>query len=327
MKYLEARWLPSLRHALHQFGTTLQVDNNFIPRLERTDNLYIMDIAANLPEVDDTTLRIINCCRLYLHITTVSEMLEASGGKILPQILSCKRPPWFDPNTNVTIQQRPSCYQIRKRWKTLCTTISRYQIQGPSHLPLRLRRETYCSCRKNDEKKFFHWYASSYWECTALSPSVGDRVEVTLLHTSSWSPMDTNDAPLQAHARVRHTVYTHSSFDARLQLPDDSHAQSPTFSSYIATLDNWKQQLLSDVRWIKPQVSVITSITTMPPEVPLMVVSDGSSLENQHMSYGVTIGTTSGVILVEIAGIALGPPSSHREELVVWQALFSVKNS
>jgi hypothetical protein len=79
ISYLKARWLPSLRHALHQFGATLTVDDDFVPQPERVDDPYIMDIAINLPEVDDTTLRIINYCQLYLHITTLSEMFEATG--------------------------------------------------------------------------------------------------------------------------------------------------------------------------------------------------------------------------------------------------------
>jgi hypothetical protein len=52
----------------------------------------------------------------------------------------------------------------------------------------------------------------------------------------------------------------------------------------------------------------------MPAEFPVLVVSNGSSIEGQHMSFGVTIGLMDGSILVEMMGPASGVPSSHRAE-------------
>ena len=54
----------------------------------------------------------------------------------------------------------------------------------------------------------------------------------------------------------------------------------------------------------------------MTDEFYLLVVSDGSSYEGQHMSFGVTIGLLDGRILVEMMGPASGPPSSHRAKCI-----------
>ena len=82
LTYLEARWLPSLRKALNHFGAKLQVDDDYVPRQDREHDQYTMDIAATLPNSDDTHLRILNYCRLYLHVTTISEMLDATGENV-----------------------------------------------------------------------------------------------------------------------------------------------------------------------------------------------------------------------------------------------------
>ena len=53
-----------------------------------------------------------------------------------------------------------------------------------------------------------------------------------------------------------------------------------------------------------------------PDEKPqdLLLVSDGSSIEDTTMSYGLVMGLTDGTILLEAMGPACGRPSSHRAE-------------
>jgi len=318
LRYLEARWLPSLRTSLNQFGATLIVDEDFVPRPERSDDQYIMDIAYRVPGIDATTIRIINYCRLYLHVTTVSELFDATGTTLLPHMVQCERPPWFDPSVNVTIQRRPSDFQVRKRWQPFCTSLNDHQTRGAWNLPLRLRRETYCQCNDTDTHTFYHWYAGSYWECSSPTPSsANNRVQLTLQRRTTWTPSqaDINAVPLHAYARVRSTVYAHPQFDARVQTnPQDTLIESMSFSEHISTLDYWTQSLLSNVRWVVPPAQVYETLMSLPPEFPLFVVSDGSSLESQHMTFGVTLGLPTGTLLVELSGVATGPPSSHRAE-------------
>jgi len=317
LSYLEARWLPSMRQALHQFDATLTVDEDFVPRPERSDDKYIMDLALSFPDLGDTTLRIINYCRLYLHITTISEMFDASGTRLLQHISRCERPPWFDSSTNVTIQRRPSSHQIRTRWQPFCSRLSCHHVVGPWHLPLRLRRETYCSCHDSGTHSFFHWYAGTYWECSSPTKSGEDRVKLTLQRPTTWTPSatDPHDVPIHTYVRVRQTIYVHPEFEARILPSPVSTTGGPhDFSDHIGTLDQWMQQLLSNVQWVCPYAQVLNTLQTLSPELPLFVVSDGSSLENQHMSFGVTIGLPNGDILVELSGSASGPPSSHRAE-------------
>jgi hypothetical protein len=78
------------------------------------------------------------------------------------------------------------------------------------------------------------------------------------------------------------------------------------FHDHVATLDFWAQQLLSNVKWILSPEHVSHILTSMSTEIDLLVVSVGSSIETQHMSFGVMIGTLTGQSLVEIRGPATG---------------------
>jgi hypothetical protein len=223
-------------------------------------------------------------------------MFEATGTTLLTHVIKCKQPPWFDPTMNVTIKRRPSDYQIRKRWQPFCLKLSQYQPRGPCRLQLRLRRESYCSCNNSGGKSFFHWYAGSYWECLQPTPSTDTCVRLTLTRPTTWTPSltDTHVVPLQAHAHVRNSVYTHANFDDRVCISSESQLVVQSFSEHI-------MKLLSNVQWISSIDHVLTILQSMSRAVPLLVVSDGSSLENQHMSFGVAIGLVTGEVLVELS--------------------------
>jgi hypothetical protein len=111
----------SFRGFLQYIHTTMPVDNDFVQPPERHGDVHIMDYAINCGHFDKAALHILNCCRLYLHVTTVSELFNATGQHMLPHTMfECTKPPCFNPATIVTLQRRPSEYQIRYPWKRLC---------------------------------------------------------------------------------------------------------------------------------------------------------------------------------------------------------------
>ena len=309
IEYLEARWLPSLRDALLRFGAQVITDTTFIPSPERDDDIYIMEAARQSNIFSDKDIRIINYCRLYLHITTISEMYDADGHTLMDHIVKCQRAPWFDPTINVTIQRRPSDHQIRTRWRRLCDLVKTIPTpHGNWILPLRLRRETYC-IDDNDSSLLYHWYAGTYWTCSPARV-VDSKLRLVMLHPSTWTPTAPHAVPLHTTARVHKTIYTTITSQNYLG-PLESPPPSASFMDHIMTLDSW---LLSGITWVQPFDYVSDVFANMPTDLPVLVVSDGSSIEGQHMSYGVTVGLMDGRILVELMGPASGPPSSHRAE-------------
>jgi hypothetical protein len=86
------------------------------PERAGTD-IHIMDYAIDFGIFSDADMHILNYCRLYLHATTISELFDAAGLQILSDMFQCRRPTWFDPDTIITIQKRPSDYQIKYVWQ------------------------------------------------------------------------------------------------------------------------------------------------------------------------------------------------------------------
>jgi hypothetical protein len=120
--HLESRWIKSLRQALHTLQGQILVNKPYVMRPERENDIHIMDWVCKHREIfKDNDIRIINYSRLYLHVTTLSELFDAQGDTMLDySMYQCQRPPWFNPKQYITIQRRPSKYQITKKWKRLC---------------------------------------------------------------------------------------------------------------------------------------------------------------------------------------------------------------
>ena len=93
LPHLESRWIKSLRTFLCKIKASIQLDNPRVVPTERTNDIYIMEYAIRCKLFNDKELKIINYCRQYLHVTTVSELFNAEGTKILPHIFQCCRPP------------------------------------------------------------------------------------------------------------------------------------------------------------------------------------------------------------------------------------------
>jgi len=147
--HLEARWINSLRQFLASIRGRIQVDIDYVQPKEREGDKYIMEMAMQSRLFTRQEMQIINYCRLFLHVTTVSELFNATGTQILPDMFNCHRPPWFNTTTYITLQRRPSDYQIKYCWQRLlrqiCTstgTLAASMHLGPfltSAYKLRLR--------------------------------------------------------------------------------------------------------------------------------------------------------------------------------------------
>ena len=211
-----------------------------------------MEYAQQSCLFNTTELTFINCCRLYLHVTTVSELFNASGTAILPHMFQCLRPPWFNPNHYVTRQRRPSDYQIRKRWQRLCRefctedgAIAMSLSFGPRKFKTvgqSLRRESYYV--SGIWPMLYHWHEDTYWECHPLATRPGDYL---LVQPTSWTPT-LFDSPVDAHMITDHSV--------RLHAPPGIPNAAPRrvifhdLDDYLQSLPKWEYDVLEGVNFL-----------------------------------------------------------------------------
>jgi len=87
-----------------------------------------------------------------------------------------------------------------------------------------------------------------------------------------------------------------------------------TFEDYLQRLPPYPREIFHTIVWHFDPSTCMEYILASNTEFPLIIVSDGSSQEENTMSYGLVASTTTGERLFTCNGPATGPISSHRAE-------------
>ena len=314
--YLECRWIRSLRDFLSQTHTKIILDQNNIIRPERQHDIVIMDYARACGLFDAPALKIINYCRLYLHIATVSELFDADARHINAHVFNCEREPWFNPDTYITLQQRPSAHQIKYKWQRLCREWAQHsgEIAASIHLgewtnpehPLRRRRQTYFP---NDHPStIYHWKTNCYWE---YKPQKHQDTLYHPIRASQWTPHN-HCTPCNAIEHPNGTL-TVARPTRQTKKYYTKHRHHQDFTDYIQDLPLWEKHLLQSITFHCGPYEIMEKIHKLPTDIQLYLVSDGSHKE-QRTSFGWVFGTADGEIYADHAGPGYGTPTSHRAE-------------
>ena len=324
LPHLECRWIKSLREGLQSINAKIITDQKYIVSPERENDRYIMEEASALNIFSHHDLKIINYCRLFLNITTVSEMMDATGTKILPYMFKCQRPPWFNPTQNTTIQSRPSEHQVKFKWQRLCRQWCRDDLTvGDTYImhgkwinpikPYRNRRESYMECGKIP--RFYHWTGQTYQR---LAPThIPNHYHA--INTQEWIP---NQQSIPIEIRLTETPQNRPHYQI---LPQSNFNIIPdglppphlcTFDEYKASLSPWDQYMLSNTKFHSagPFQFMQQVLDTHDQNGQILEVSDGSVSENR-IGYGwIIMRTSDNLTLATGHGVGQGAPSSHRAE-------------
>jgi hypothetical protein len=87
LPHLPGRWLRSLRQFLVNIDGSIELDHYFLPPIQRTRNVYIMDMILKSDTFTSHEILRINYCRLYLQAVTLSDLCLADGVTMDPSML------------------------------------------------------------------------------------------------------------------------------------------------------------------------------------------------------------------------------------------------
>ena len=269
-----------------------------------------MEAAIQSGMFTSRDLRLLNYCRLYLHVTTVSELLNVAGTTILPHMRECTRPPWFDPSLVTVLQKQPSHYQCKTRWSALCDVLLSQGTIGQRNTgQLRLRRETYI-VHTFHSTVVYHWYHGTFWQCELSDSS---HSQYTMRVPTEWTPT-ANAIPIDIRARVIKTIYMEQPLPV-VTANLNSHNIPQHFEDYLQSRPAWEQDLLNHIDWHHHQpFELMEKWEHMSPDDALYIVSDGSSHDQRAMSFGVIFGNSNGEVWLTVMGPAFGISTSHRAE-------------
>ena len=297
-----------------------------------------MDWLRQNTEYTDHQLQILNCCRLHIHVTTVSELIDASGRNFLSHMFNCVRPPWFNQRQFMPIQPRPSHYQICKLWKPMChkikKQISMQQIRL-SHwtghdTPTRPHRASYQD-KATEPPTYYQWIQTSYWILQPYLSSIHGYLITD--KSTTWTPTVTSlpIALTTGRPTLQGTVYR---ILQQTDLPPiqatitqnqiiNPHIHAPitnctAFQAYLPSLPEWQQTLLASTQFIQSPIHIqeqTTSITR-----PLVIFTDYHFL-NDITCFSWILFNHDGEVLANGQGPCPGPPTRTRAD--AWSLLAS----
>jgi hypothetical protein len=204
LPHFEAHWLTSLCTALDRAKMQIHLDNSYVMPPEHSNDVHIMEWAALHSDLPPAAIKILNYCRIYLHVTTVSELFDTDGLQILSYMYECRRPPWFNKHQYMPLQVRPSSYQIRKVWKPFCDrwiqkigfhqthSLGPWTQQAAHYRPYRLSYADQHDSPEIYEPTYYTWYLNTYWMMTLIPTDSPNWIYLSLKHPTTWRPTSTS---------------------------------------------------------------------------------------------------------------------------------------
>jgi hypothetical protein len=315
LPHLEGRLFPSIRRFLHTIKGSIEVEAPSVPAPQRQHDRYLMNMAMNSRRFSDAQIRLLNFCRLYLQVVTLSDIALADGYTIDPAIRHGTISIFSSTTKWLHVNQRRPNPGTWKVWKSFMRMISRYLEDHPLgdwlHTPARLRR-SWPVYVDDTSKRVFLRSADGFFLCYRRAPSIysiGWR-RVDLPPDSAIPAMATlhDDDVLELHETTGH----HQAVSLQ-----SAHPLFTDFSLYVAALPAAEQQLLEHVTFYMSPFEIIQycqSLHDSGTTIEFLTVSDGSSA-NGSMSFGWKCVLLDGTPIAEACGPAYGSKAtSYRSE-------------
>jgi hypothetical protein len=307
LPHLESKWITSLRKYLQTIGGEFELDQDYVPPLQREYDEHIMDIIIDSGRYSDKELCYLNYCRIYLQASTISDLTDARG-TVLDKAMLAGEPTILSSKTNLHRfnQSRPPkrLWNLWKRanslWSNkdgrLFTSLGRWTVP-PNEL--RRRWPAYFSPREQC------LYTSKDPVYEAHRRNNQGSFNPNAVHVVTSLPRDSY--PVQATLGEDEWAILQPSLPS---LEPTTTPTPSTFPDFLASLRGWDHALFADLHL---EVDPFTLIELLA-GAKILGVSDGSA-KCRMGSFGWVISTPEGRRLVYCAGLAPGnKTSSFRSE-------------
>jgi hypothetical protein len=315
LPHLEGRLIPSIRRFLHQIYGAIEIEQPFVPAIQRHDDQFLMNIVLDSGEFSPAKIRMINFCRLYLQVVTLSDIALADGKTIDPALecgtlsLLSSTTTWLHTN-----QRRPSDKCTWRVWQGFMRLVALYLDNHPLgdwlYPPSQLRR-SWPVYFDNLSSNVFLRSVDGFFICYRRTPTC---------YSIGWQRVQSPpDSAVPAMATIHdndvlelHPSRSHLAMDPLLDLPFFLD-----FESYVASLSDSDQRLLEHVYFYMGPFEIIQrcqALSASGTKIEFVTVSDGSSAKGS-MSFGWKCVLSDGTPIAEASGPAYGSKAtSYRSE-------------
>ena len=116
--WTEKTWMTDYKRILHHTQGEIKIDKQWLPSRQRKHDRFLMNAFSTFTS-DKSLLQILNNCRLYLQIFTLSDITSSDGRTLLKHPLNGHKSPHFSSAINWPVQSRPST----ATWKLFSSTV------------------------------------------------------------------------------------------------------------------------------------------------------------------------------------------------------------
>ena len=306
--HCESKWLASLRKFLASINGTIELDEDFVPPLQRENDTYLMDAVLDSGKFKDAQITAINYCRLYLQVVTLSDISTADGTSL---DMHKRDGHWSLLSSRTTLnwinQERPP----EKAWGTWRRACDLWATRnGKLKRPLGCwlhppeeQRMQWPAYYAPDEDSLYVRDTDNTTTCYFLSPdmtaSTSDGISAdSIPSTSSPVSVVPHDDGWTVHGPLLPL------------LPTISPSPPGTFMEYLQSLDPWESHLFEHLSIDGDAFEIynLLQYTTFD------AACDGSVYRNGSASFGWVL-SFSAERLVHCSGPAYGHrPTSYRAE-------------
>ena len=307
--HFKSNWISSVRIYLGAIDGTLELKDTFIPQLQRESDRFIMDLVLDFGQFKPHQIRMINYCRLFLRVVTVSDIANATGTAIDKGMYQGKASSRIDnENWNYVHQRRPN-KTAWSQWKRFCRLITNtnalflHSRLGAWKVPAATIRRKWMFWQDRHTQTLYHRQAdNSYNSHLKLHADYDqDILEAGVQLTAAAVPVD-----VAAQTTTWRVIANYSQWE----LPQAPAPPPNEVYSYLAELPAWERELFAGLDLIAPQDEIFHILTTE----TIIIASDGSQ-KGPKASFGWIISTATGYRFVTCNGPAYGAsPSSYRAE-------------
>ena len=315
LPHLESKWINSLRVFLAAYDMYLQIDDVFIPKIQRKYDIHLMDLILDSKKFTPREIRSLNYCRLYLKAITISDLCLVDGITLDPSMLKGTFSPQGSRTKSLTIyQERPSETEWAL-WRRMCYLLlsdRTGKLFEPldawicPHLDRRQKQYAYYEQTTQCYGADTLWirYQETYVRCTPTD-SLWTFRETS--HRRKWEELPSTVRPAQV--TTIGSLLWKMKYAAAVHIPPPISTPS-LFTQYVSPLPPWEAELLQYLEFSHDPFTASHDLMQ-----GIRAVSDGSVWEDNQGAFGWTLSTIDGTRIAQGMGPARGAKvDSYRAE-------------
>ena len=269
--HFESKWLQSLRLYLRDVGGKIRLFDTYVRKLQRINDIHLMDVALSSKRFKPAALKRINYCRMYLNVILLSDITNPNGTHLDDAAYRGEYDDIISHNLGHRVNQAKPNEKAWKVWRKFLHLL----CQRDAHHTLRTPLGAW-TVPPNEYSHQWRFYFSTTEDRLYHNTALGITSHARLRHdfdreeTNVVEHLPRDATPVQVSA-TQHTWILPS----RLPKQDSIPILEPTHSimETLETLPPWERDLLAGIIFLQPEDEVWTTLCSQ----QCTLASDGSA--------------------------------------------------